>query len=117
MSNNNDKIITEIAEELRTTPEPVQDVLDDNCIKSYEYPIIHYLVIEGESLEGAIELRENVTYYADRTLKEVAKEMVADGVYGSVADSLFAYIDFEKIRRILIVEGYIETYYGVFKRN
>jgi antirestriction protein len=115
MSNNNDKIITEIAEELKTTSEAVQDMLDDNCIKDYEYPVIHYLASELVTLDSAIEQRENVTYYADQTLEEVARELVAEGIYGSVDDILFAYIDFEHLARDLSMEGYVETDYGVFK--
>jgi antirestriction protein len=115
MSDLNDKIIAEIAEELETTSEAVQDMLDDNCIKDYEYPVIHYLASEGETLDCAIEQRENVAYYADQTLKDVAEEMVAEGIFGSVDDSLFFYIDFEKLARDLRLDGYIETQYGVFK--
>jgi hypothetical protein len=115
MSNDNDKIITEIAEELETTSEAVQDMLDDSCIKGHEYPIIHYLVSEGETLDRAIEQRKSVDCYIDKTLEGVAEYMVAEGWYGSVDDSLFFYIDFKALAKDLKLSGYIETQYGVFK--
>lgn len=115
MSNDNDIIIDEIAEELETTSEAVQDALDSNRIKDHEYPIIHYLVSEGETLDRAIEQCENVTCYADQSLEDVARDLVAEGVFGSVDDTLSCYIDFERLARDLSVDGYVETDYGVFK--
>lgn len=66
-------------------------------------------------LENAFTIYENREYqfYAEMTLKDVAEELVLEGMFGEVPEPLMFYIDYEAIARDLGFSGYIEIDDGV----
>lgn len=49
------------------------------------------------------------------TLEDYARELVDDGCYGSIPDSIINYIDFEALARDLSCDGCYETTFGVLE--
>ena len=66
-------------------------------------------------LENAFTIYENREYqfYAEMTLKDVAEELVSEGMFGEIPEPLMFYIDYEAIARDLGFSGYMETEDGV----
>ena len=76
---------------------------------------VNYLInCIGYKRQDALEKIEDVIYYQDMTLEEVAEEMVEDGMLGTLSDAVKGYLDFEKIGRELSFNGYHETTKGTF---
>lgn len=77
-----------------------------------------YLIDENSySFEDALNQYEDVTFYKDMRLKEVAESLVDDGCFGEIPKTLIYYIDYEAIARDLRYDGYYETELGVFHFN
>ena len=72
---------------------------------------------DAKSLEYALGRYEDVIFYEDQTLEDVAETLVEEGCFGEVSDQLKNYIDYEAIARDLHHDGYIETKKGVFKED
>lgn len=68
-------------------------------------------------IEEALRVYDNVTFYGNMTLKEVAEELVDEGIFGDVSDKLKYYIDFEELAKDLERDDYYETPDGVFLMN
>ncbi len=66
-------------------------------------------------LENALTMLDSREYqfYPDMTLKDVAEELVSEGMFGEVPEPLMFYIDYEAIARDLGFSGYTETDDGV----
>ncbi len=66
-------------------------------------------------LENALIMLDNREYqfYPDMTLKDVAEELVSEGMFGEVPEPLMFYIDYEAIARDLGFSGYTELDDGV----
>lgn len=56
--------------------------------------------------EEALRQYEDVTYYPDMSVEDVAQELVEEGVFGNIADNIKCYLDFEAIARDLEIDGY-----------
>ena len=70
---------------------------DDDDIKRYNFAKDHC----GYSIEDALAKKDEVDFYEDTTLAQLAEQLVDDGVYGEVNPSLAYYIDYEAIGRDL----------------
>jgi len=75
---------------------------------------INYLLSLGYSIGEALKEYENVSFYPNITLLDLAHNMVNEGIFGDIPDSIKSYIDYEKIAQDLELEGYDETELGVF---
>lgn len=66
-------------------------------------------------LENAFTMFEEKTYvfYPEMTLTDVAEELVSEGMFGEIPESIMFYIDYEAIARDLGFSGYTETDDGV----
>jgi len=73
-----------------------------------------YLLDQGYDKNYALDNFDDVTFYSDMTLEDVAAELVDDGCFGTIPDSLKNYIDYEAIARDLSFDSYCETTDGVF---
>ncbi len=82
-----------------------------------EMKCIGYLVDDGETLSDAIDKYKEVDFYEGMTLKKVAEQLVDDGHFGEIPDSISSYIDCEAIGRDLGHDGYVENEHGVFRRE
>lgn len=82
--------------------------------KDYDLERFTYLVGEGHDFDYALQHYEDVTFYQNMNLEEVAEEMVDEGLFGDIADSIKCYIDYSRIARDLSFDGYTETDNGVF---
>ena len=71
------------------------------------------LEADGESLENALDNMDDYIFYANQSLEDVASEMIDEGVFGDIPDSIINYIDISAIARDLGYDGYIETENGV----
>ena len=71
------------------------------------------LEADGESLENALDNMDDYIFYANQSLEDVASEMIDEGVFGDIPDSIINYIDTSAIARDLGYDGYIETENGV----
>jgi antirestriction protein len=84
-------------------------------LDEYEQEKVFYLMDTiGYDREETLEHYEDVTYYQDMTLDDVAYELVEEGVFGELTDSIKSYLDYEKLARDLRIDGYYETDKGVF---
>ena len=87
------------------------EYLGENEVKAYleEFGI--------KSLDDLRDLRSTELYlYADcDTLSDLAYELVQEGCYGEIPDSIVNYIDYEAMGRDLSFDGYYETSYGVLE--
>ena len=76
--------------------------------------VVYLIEAMNLSKEDALEHYEDVTYYQNMTLEEVADELVEEGIFGTIPDNLLCYLDSEKIARDLSIDDYHETSKGVF---
>lgn len=97
-------ILNELAEELES-------------LSDYDIDRIEYLISDGCTIKEALESYEDLTFYQGMTLIEVAHDMLDEGLFGEIPDSLIYYIDTEAIARDLGHDGYYETKKGVFRRD
>ena len=93
--------LNETAEEL--------EALDEYDIKKLEA----ILEADGGSLEDALEKMDDYIFYSGQSLEDVAYEMIDEGVFGDIPDSIINYIDISAIARDLDYDGYTETENGV----
>jgi len=76
---------------------------------------IDFLLSQGYSIEDALEKYEDVEYYPSMKLEDVAYELVEEGVFGSISETIKCYIDYKKLGRDLSLDGFVETSKGVFR--
>ena len=81
--------------------------LNDKCrdyeeLSKADRKIYRYLTeYQGEEHNAALELIDDVQLYEDTSYEDLAEEMLEDGIFGEVPDSLQGYIDVNKIARDL----------------
>lgn len=68
----------------------------------------------GLDWDDSLEKFEDVTFYPDMTVEDVARELVEEGVFGNLTDQIKCYLDYEAIARDLEIDGYYETDKGTF---
>lgn len=56
---------------------------------------------------------DEIEFWPNMTLAEVAEELVDDGCFGAIPDAICNYIDYAAIARDLSFDGYCETSLGV----
>lgn len=79
-----------------------------------EETIAAYLEAVDGNVETAIAEADNCILYSDcDSLEDLAYQLVDEGCYGEIPDSLRNYIDYEAIARDLGFDNYYETTYGV----
>jgi antirestriction protein len=84
-------------------------------LDEYDHQKIFYLLeVIGCTREEALEKYEDVIFYSDMTLEDVASELVEEGVFGDLTNNIKGYIDYEKLARDLSIDGYYETEAGTF---
>lgn len=84
-------------------------------LEEYEQEKVYYLLDNiGHDREEALENHEDVIFYPEMTLEDVAYELIEDGVFGELTDTIKGYIDYQKLARDLSIDGYHETDKGVF---
>lgn len=66
------------------------------------------------NLATALDNFEDVIFYEGQRLKDVAMELVDDGCFGEIPETIANYIDYDAIGRDLGFDGYEETKDGVF---
>lgn len=76
--------------------------------------VTYLLDVIGCNREEAIKQYEDVIFYPEMTLKEVAEELVEEGCFGTLSDNIKGYLDYESIGRDLGFDGYHETEKGTF---
>ena len=55
---------------------------------------------------------DEIEFWKDMTLEDVAEELVDEGCFGTIPDSIRDYVDYKAIARDLNIDGYCETDYG-----
>ena len=81
----------------------------------YDRKRVKFLVKLGYDMNRAVSEFEDVIFYEGKNLVEVAEELVGEGCYGDIPESIINYIDYEKIAYDLEVSGeFYETDDGVF---
>lgn len=65
-------------------------------------------------LQDCIDNLDDVEYYENMTLVQVAEQLVDDGCFGEIPKELKFYIDYEAIARDLGYDGYNECSDGVY---
>jgi antirestriction protein len=86
-------------------------------LDEYDQEKVFFLLDQGiySDLDDCLDNYEDVEYYPDMTLVEVAQVFVDDGLFGDVNEKLSSYIDYEALGRDLGIDGYVETDKGVFR--
>lgn len=95
-------------ETLNETAEELES-LDDYDLEKLEA----ILEIDGGNLENALENMDDYIFYANMSLEDFASEMIEEGMFGDIPDSIINYIDISAIARDLDYDGYTETDNGV----
>lgn len=98
-------------ESLNETAEELES-LDEYDLEKLEA----ILEADGGSLADALENMDDYIFYANQSLEDVAYEMINEGVFGNIPDSIINYIDISAIARDLDYDGYTETDNGVIYR-
>lgn len=95
-------------EELNEIAE-ILDGLDD-----YEQEKLQAITVVADNFKDALKIYERgtYTYYSGMTLEDVAEELVDDGCFGDIPDSIRYYIDYSAIARDLSFDGYTEAENG-----
>lgn len=83
----------------------IQDQLDR--LDDYDKERIDFLLYQGCDFEEALEKYEEVSVY-DGSLKDTAEQLVDDGLFGDIPDSIANYIDYDAIAYDLNIDGYTE---------
>lgn len=84
-------------------------------LDEYDQQKVFYLLdVIGCTREEALEKYEDVIFYPDMTIEDVASELVDDGMFGDLPDAIKAYIDYDKLARDLSIDGYHQTDQGTF---
>lgn len=84
-------------------------------LDKYDQQKVSYLLdVIGYSQEKALEKYEAVIFYPDMTLEDVASELVEQGIFGALTDTIKDYIDYEKLAQDLSIDGYNEIETGTF---
>lgn len=69
---------------------------------------------QGYTFDDAIRKVDDVDFYPDMTLKDMAEQFVDEGLFGEIPDKIQGYIDYEAIARDLRFD-YTETPEGCFR--
>lgn len=97
--------------------ERIQNILD--CMtEDRQEVVLAYMEAIDDDIEHAVEDVDNnddicLYGYLNETLEEYARDLVDDGAFGQVEDTLKDYIDYEGLARALEDDGYHETSYGI----
>lgn len=80
-----------------------------------EIVIIETIIEAGYKLQYALEHKDDVMFYADMTIEDVAAEVVEEGLFfgQEVPESMINYIDYEAVARDLAIDSYYEVESGV----
>lgn len=93
--------LNELAKEIETLDE-------------YDRYILNAIIdARGEDLKSALDHIGEATFYPGYTLEQVAEELVDDGCFGEIPESIACYIDYEAIARDLSMDNYYEVSNGV----
>lgn len=79
-----------------------------------QHRVVHLLDTHGFDWEQALESYEEVTFYTGMDLADVAEELVEEGIFGDIPESIQGYLDYDKIARDLRIDGYYEKENGTF---
>lgn len=96
--------------ELNELAECLADLDEDNDLPRIKYLREHL----GYSMDEAIDSYDDVIFYAGCNLKQVTEQLVDDGCFGEIPETIIHNIDYEAIGRDLVHDGYTETAEGVF---
>jgi antirestriction protein len=100
------------------SPQKLNEVAEEfEGLSQHDLLRVEYLLGEGYDIDKALGDYEDVIFYEGMTLKRVAMELVDEGAFGEIPDSIAGYIDYEAIGRDLGFDGYVETPEGVFYFN
>lgn len=84
-------------------------------LSDWDQEKVIFLIEEiGFDRKEAIDHYEDVAFYQNMTMEDVAYELVEEGIFGDISDSIKSYIDYERLARGLTMDGYNETDKGVF---
>jgi hypothetical protein len=92
--------------------ESLRDIED---LDEYEMDKILFLKsVIGLDLEDALDSKDDVTYYEGMNMIEVVDDMLDNGLFGDIPESIKWYIDTNRIARDLEMDGYYEDSKGTF---
>ena len=99
--------------ELNEFAEEFEDLRDE------EKDAIAYLLEYGgyDDKQTALDNRDEVIIYYDTNLADVAEQLVDDGIFGEIPESIQNYIDYEKIANDLLHDGYTEIDGNVYEHK
>ena len=86
-------------------------------LSDYDQKKLAYLIDDGCSVDNALDELDDLEFYEDMRLVDVAEQLVDDGCFGEIPASIQNYIDYKAIARDLSYDGYHETSDGVFCRR
>jgi len=81
--------------------------IEEECPDEHDRMRLSYLISDCSlDFEDALLRHDEVIIYEDMNLEDVAYQLVEDGCFGEIPESLSSYIDYEKIARDLDHDGY-----------
>ena len=102
----------------RDNVEDLQKVIDDMDEDQQKKVIAYADAVDddlGYAVHDVLQYDEDMLLHEGMTMVEFVEEMVDEGLYGDVYDSLKPYIDFNKMADDLECDGYWEYEGGVFE--
>ncbi len=103
-------------EGLISTLETIKKIKEERYDNKEDLCKLHFLVrYKGYDLEDAILRIDEVVFYEDKTLQEVAETLLDEGHFGEVPDSVYWCIDTKCLASQLEGEGFYELDCGVFE--
>jgi len=88
------------------TDEQIEDLKLVIQYKDDLYKLLYLTCELGYEFEDAINRIDDVEFYQDMRVEEVAEELVEEGVLGEISDFLKFYIDYKRLARDLEIDGY-----------
>jgi len=84
-------------------------------LDSYNLKVLNAIIeASGYDIQECLNILEveDFIFYNDMSLKDVAMELIDDGYFGNVSETLSFYIDYESLKRDLSLDNYTETTEG-----
>lgn len=83
-------------------------------VEEYDRPKVSFLLDQGYELDEAINIKDDVDYYPDTTMAQLAEQFIDDGLFGTIPDAIANYIDYDAIARDLAMD-YTEVDGDIFR--
>lgn len=83
-------------------------------LDSYDLARFAYLATEGYDWDYGLEHYDEVVFYEGMRLTDVASDLLEEGCFGEIPESIKYFIDIDLVANALSIDGYLETDKGTY---